>query len=226
MLIKHQVKSSVDYGKRFVAIYSVQWFNQYSMHIQHSMLDSIFNETFEEQRAKMPKLTVWVFFHLCPKAAEVADFFYMWPNIAEKISVLYFFWLVCFWLPRINICKKLHFLRWRYLIVHSTYRSSLKRRENSTVPAKLKNNTYTYPCGMMAEYSKYLVKRVLLWPSVKIQHFTNTWVSFFRHLLHIFSYLLRHQTTAKPRCRPHFSEDYSLVTESAVSTVFNFEFYR
>ena len=54
MLTKCQVKSSVDYGKRFVAIYSVQWFNQYSMHIQHSMLDSIFNETFEEQRAKMP----------------------------------------------------------------------------------------------------------------------------------------------------------------------------
>ena len=68
MLIKCQVKSSVDYDlKLFVAIYSVQWFNQYSMHIQYSMLDSTFNETFEEQRPKMPKLTVWMVFSFVPK---------------------------------------------------------------------------------------------------------------------------------------------------------------
>ena len=46
--------------------------------------------------------------------------FYMWPNIVEKISVLYLFRLVCFWFPRIHLCKKLYFLWWHYLMAHSS----------------------------------------------------------------------------------------------------------
>ena len=39
----------ISYPFQYTNPNSVQWFNQYSMHIQHLMLDSIFNEPFNVQ---------------------------------------------------------------------------------------------------------------------------------------------------------------------------------
>ena len=66
-----------------------------------------------------------------PKSGRI---FCMWPDIIKEISVLYFFWLVCFLFQRINACKKLQFSWWHCLIVRSKRRlSSLKRDVNNSV---------------------------------------------------------------------------------------------